>query len=902
MFRTAPSAGRRTLGLVLGTVGLVAASVLAPVVTAPSSAAVPVAPEVGRSPLGGVDAAAPQDGLAVAGAPEVLTPQRDAEPFTLLGVTWAGGARGDVVVHARVREDGRWTGWERLDPEDAAPQPGTAEARDPERRWGTAPLLTSGADGLQVRVDWDGERPQDLRADLIDAGSSRHDAVLDAVPAPAATADAAVSAPAVISRAQWGADESLRTGSPSYSTTIKVGVVHHTASTNSYTADQAAAQVRSIYAYHTRGQGWSDIGYNFLVDKFGRVYEGRYGGIDRAVVGAHAGGFNASTFGVSALGNYQEVGAPAVMTESISRVLAWKLSLHHVDPRGSASLTSAGGGTSRYPAGTAVTVPTIIGHSTVGQTSCPGQYLAGQLGNVRSRVLQLMGAGVFAPQAVQEGESIRVSAGMLFPGSWTVRVLAPDGTVVRTATGSGSSVLWRWDGRASNGAWASQASFRYAVDSVQNGVAARQWTSASLPTPRSLHGQVDARTSALNAVRVRGWALDPGQTAPVTVTVDAGTTRLWSGPASASRPDVGAAYPSAGAAHGYDVTAAAPPGVHEICVRAVLGARSGEIGCGTALVPGEVPVGSLDAATTRTGWVDVRGWALDGSTTAAVDVHVYVDGVGAGVLRAGASRPDVARLAPAWGPAHGFAGAVPVTGGPHEVCVYAINAGPGSGNPLLGCRDVVAPGTPVGGLDLTAPAGGGLLVDGWALDPDTASAAGVHVYVDGRFVRSATAGRSRPDVGARFPATGSAHGYRLTVPAAPGARRVCVYALNGAGAAAPSTTLGCRTVQVATGSPFGAFDSVTRSGSSSVRVRGWEIDPDSAAAGVLHVHVDGRPVGAFTTGTSRPDVGAAYPGFGGARGYDLVVPAAPGRRTVCVYGIDQPGTAPHTQLGCRVVG
>lgn len=902
MFHTASYTGRRILTVCLATTAVVAAAMVVPVVTPPSAAAAPVEPEIQQLALDEVASSAPQDGLSgVDDVPQVLTTQREVAPFTLLGVTWSGGARGDLVVHARVREDGRWSGWERLDPEDGAPQPGTVEAVDPDRRWGTSPLLTAGADGVQVRVDWEGLRPKDLRTDLIDAGASRADAVLDATQVPAATADAATPAPAVISRAQWGADESLRTGSPAYSPSIKVGIVHHTASTNTYTPEQAAAQVRSIYAYHTRGQGWSDIGYNFLVDKFGRVYEGRYGGIDRAVVGAHSGGFNSNTFGVAALGNYQEATAPPAMKESISRVLAWKLSLNYVDPRGSAVLTSAGGGTARYPAGTSVTVPTVIGHSAVGQTVCPGQNLTSQLGEFRDRALQLMGAGLSSPQAVTEGASVRVTAGMLSPGSWSVRVLAPDGTTVRTATGSGSSVGWRWDGRTQTGAWATQKSFRYSVDSVQNGVAARQWTSASLASSRSLVGQVDSRTTGLRSVRVRGWALDPGQTAPVTVTVRAGATRLSTGPASLPRGDVGAAYPSSGPDHGFDVTAAAPPGVQDVCVEATLGERSGEIGCTRALVPGDEPLGSLDAVSTRTGWVDLRGWALDGNTTAALAVHVYVDGKGAGVLRADAARGDIGALAPAWGSRRGFAGSVPVFGGARQVCAYAINVGPGSGNPLLGCRAVTAPGTPTGALDLATPSGGGLLVEGWALDPDTATAAGVHVYVDGRYARSATADRSRPDVGARFPATGSARGYRVSVPAAPGARRVCVYALNGTGAAAPNTTLGCRTVTVRTGSPFGAFDSATRSG-GSIRVRGWEIDPDSAATGVLHVHVDGRPVAAFTTGTSRPDVARVHPGFGTQRGFDLVVPAAAGRRTVCVYGIDQPGTAPYTQLGCRVVG
>ena len=116
--------------------------------------------------------------------------------------------------------------------------------------------------------------------------------------------------PAIVSRAAWGADESLRSASASYMGSVDVAIIHHTASTNAYSDATAAAQIRSVYAYHTASLGWSDIGYNFLVDRFGRIYEGRAGGVDRAVQGAHAGGFNSGTVGISALGNYQEASAP----------------------------------------------------------------------------------------------------------------------------------------------------------------------------------------------------------------------------------------------------------------------------------------------------------------------------------------------------------------------------------------------------------------------------------------------------------------------------------------------------------------------------------------------------------------------------------------------------------------
>ena len=129
----------------------------------------------------------------------------------------------------------------------------------------------------------------------------------------AASAEAATGQPKIYTRAQWGADESIRLhecpGGPDYSSTIKIGFVHHTVSTNDYSAAQVPAMIRSFYAYHVLGNGWCDIGYNFLVDRFGRLWEGRYGGIDKAVIGSHTGGFNRNSFAVSMIGDVHLVDA-----------------------------------------------------------------------------------------------------------------------------------------------------------------------------------------------------------------------------------------------------------------------------------------------------------------------------------------------------------------------------------------------------------------------------------------------------------------------------------------------------------------------------------------------------------------------------------------------------------------
>jgi hypothetical protein len=169
-----------------------------------------------------------------------------------------------------------------------------------------------------------------------------------------------------------------------YAPTIQAATVHHTADKNTYAAADVPAIMRSIYAYHAVSLNWGDIGYNVVVDKFGRAWEGRSGGLASTVIGAHAGGFNTATFGVSMLGNYDIVDTTPAMIGTVAGVIAWKLSLYGVDPYGTTTLTSMGGGTAKYAAGVPVTLPTIFAHRDVGNTACPGAYGYRRMGEIRS--------------------------------------------------------------------------------------------------------------------------------------------------------------------------------------------------------------------------------------------------------------------------------------------------------------------------------------------------------------------------------------------------------------------------------------------------------------------------------------------------------------------------------------
>ncbi len=354
----------------------------------------PVAPEVTNAKIAGVDTAALQaapDPVPASVHPEVFTEERETDPFTIAGVSWEPTpslAPGDVHVRVRVHEAGGWTAWQLLGDPDG-PDAGSAEGA--AARVGTTPLMTDGATGIQVRVDTTtGAVPEGLEVSTINPGTSAADD--DLTPsAPAASAGAAARKPTIITRAQWGADERLRSGGTAYSSTIRAMTVHHTDGTNSYTRDQAAGLVRGIYAYHTLSLHWADVGYNFLVDRFGRIYEGRAGSITAPVRGAHSLGFNTDTMGVSAMGNFETAQPPAALVDGIAKVAGWKLSQYGVNPKGKAQLTSQGGSGVRYGAGTTVTMPAIDAHRDTFATACPGQYLYARLGTIRTKAAAYAG-------------------------------------------------------------------------------------------------------------------------------------------------------------------------------------------------------------------------------------------------------------------------------------------------------------------------------------------------------------------------------------------------------------------------------------------------------------------------------------------------------------------------------
>jgi putative cell wall-binding protein len=397
--------------------------------------------------------------------------------FDLVAASWdraAGGAK----VQVRVREAGGWTDWQPLDGDGDGPDASSPEAARGPRA--TAPLLTTGADAVQVRVDTaSGRAPAGLRIDLVDGGDS--DA--DAPAAPAASAAAATPAPTIITRKQWGADERLVTGTTSYDSSIKALFVHHTDTTNGYTAAQGYAQVRAIYAFHTKVRGWNDIGYNLLVDRFGHVFEGRRGSITSAVLGAHTGGFNSQSLGIAVLGTFSKTAPSSAAMQALASTLAWKAAQYQIDPRTNVRLTSAGGYATAHPAGERVRVATISSHRDVGLTECPGDALWAQLPWLRRELAARMAPGLVAPAASAAAVQV-TSPGVTVTGTipttqrWTLTATSVCGTVpVRTVRGLATArISATWNLRDAKNVLVPPGSYHLALATGSPVGAATTWT------------------------------------------------------------------------------------------------------------------------------------------------------------------------------------------------------------------------------------------------------------------------------------------------------------------------------------------------------------------------------------------------------------------------------------------
>ncbi|BCJ40227.1 hypothetical protein GCM10010168_30850 [Actinoplanes ianthinogenes] len=247
-----------------------------------------------------------------------------------------------------------------------------------------------------------------------------------AAPAPTSTVPIKAQFPAYVSRKAWSADETI-VGPISVATEVKALWVHHTvhtANANAYTCDQSAAIVRSIQIYDVKSNGWSDLGYNYMLDKCGTLFEGRRGGVENAVVGAHTVGFNTGYAAVAVLGDYRTATSNDAIETTIAQLAAARLGKYGYNPTSTATFT-AGSTNNKFKQGAQVTVPRLSGHRDMDATICPGDNLYSRLPAIRAKS-QLMVTGMALTSVTGGGYS---------GGAWHVRTGATvTWTMATTAT------------------------------------------------------------------------------------------------------------------------------------------------------------------------------------------------------------------------------------------------------------------------------------------------------------------------------------------------------------------------------------------------------------------------------------------------------------------------------------
>jgi N-acetylmuramoyl-L-alanine amidase len=367
--------------------------------------------------------------------------------FDLIGVRGTRALRGGLEVRVR-RDGGRWSPWVGLAaPGDHAPDTGTGDRA-------SDPVWAGGCDELQLRAARSPRHALRIHFVAVPPAAVRRATRARAAATPKQGAAQPGTPPPIIPRAAWGGDTVQPRSAPAYGV-VQLAFVHHTVNANDYTPDQSAAIVLGIAKYHRDTNGWNDLGYNFLVDRFGQVFEGRAGGVDAAVVGAHAQGYNDQSTGVAVIGTYTDAPIPEAAMAALAQLLGWKLSLHGVPCEGGLTVLSGGGDLNRYVAGTPVSFQRISGHRDGDKTECPGGALYGQLPELRTRAAALAGPIVARGQI-----SLTPSASKVLYGADAVFA----GTVIRPDSTAGAGEVVALQKRASNGSWVTMARGTAGVD------------------------------------------------------------------------------------------------------------------------------------------------------------------------------------------------------------------------------------------------------------------------------------------------------------------------------------------------------------------------------------------------------------------------------------------------------
>ena len=472
----------------------------------------------------------------------LLTDPLEVDRFLVAGFTWTGGADlpEGVRIYLRVRENGTWSPWYLNEAADAG--------RDDRITSGTGEFITGGADAIQASVvggslpaglklalvpsQPQGEevldaddlktteapptpviedaamQPQAGRSGALESSAEPTGQSTSAVTAqsitpasfsmaetsslPASTVPAALPVATsanglpvpVTTRAEWGANASYMSWDPDYASAGHV-VVHHTAGTNNYSAGQSASIVRGIYYYHAVTLDWGDIGYNFLIDKYGTVFEGRSGSLaapaGRMSVGAHARGVNTGTMGLSMMGDYSSVSPSDAQLSSVGKMAGWFLRRAGItDANGWAGLNVWT--TERYQAGSTISMPRILGHRDVGYTSCPGNVGYSKLGTIRTIAQQqISGSGGWKAESgawyYLKSDGAKATGWVTDAGRWYYLDASKGGAMATGWLRDGSS--WYYlgaDGAMATG-WVRGPEGWFYLDGSRGGAMATGWVS-----------------------------------------------------------------------------------------------------------------------------------------------------------------------------------------------------------------------------------------------------------------------------------------------------------------------------------------------------------------------------------------------------------------------------------------
>ncbi len=347
--------------------------------------------------------------LALAAPPRLAAPagwsarvQTPDHPL-MVALSWQGKSSGEVQL--RAGDGAKFGPWTDV---DGTPGhgPDSNDPNKPRDRTSTDPVWVGpGTSEIEIKVT-KGEMPGlrltrfTWQGSLPSAGSAGLGT---------GTAGAEPANPGVHLRSDWDGGQGWRydidgcQGGPEATPALQMAVVHHTVNANDYSSSQVPLLINGIYQWHTNGNGWCDIGYDFLVDRFGGIWQGRSGDIALPIWGAHAVGFNYQTVGVSLLGSFQPnaPGAPPAanpspaMINSLTSLIAWKFGLHGIDPLGTTRYIAGAG--SHWPDGTPVTINTIVGHRDTSSTDCPGDNVEVLMPQIRQQVAQKIAAAALPP-------------------------------------------------------------------------------------------------------------------------------------------------------------------------------------------------------------------------------------------------------------------------------------------------------------------------------------------------------------------------------------------------------------------------------------------------------------------------------------------------------------------------